>query len=470
MNLDRIPRELKTTALMCLWKYEQRNGKPTKVPYNPLTGSRAKPGSAETFAPYDVTAAAFQRGGYEGVGLGIFRGFAAVDIDHCVKDGALSEMARDIIGIMDSYTERSPSGTGVRIIFKAPGFIYDQKKYYIKNQKLGLEVYVSGATSRYVTVTGDLLQGGPITDRSAALATLLGKYMKRPERPVLREAVEPVQGVAYNKAFLDRGLERDKVLRELWNGARPNGNESSDDLALLNKLAYWCNADAGFMLQAFMNSPHYAQKDAEHKAKCDRADYLPATIQKAIGGLPSTAGKDHRAWSLQQAREPFSGDAWPHQTEKGKPLRHWENTKWLCVQRGIVFRYNEMTKEIETDYEAYRGLSFDSIITDLRGVCATVGYSVTKTDMADHITRMAEENAYSPVRDYLLRCMKSWDGESRTRELFNLFILDPDSDQDPEFCFTLFEKWLLTCARLPFNKGEDAAQGVLVLIGGAGHR
>jgi len=42
--------------------------------------------------------------------------------------------------------------------------------------------------------------------------------------------------------FLSSGLERDKVFAALWAGERRNGNESSDDIALMNKLAYWCNA------------------------------------------------------------------------------------------------------------------------------------------------------------------------------------------------------------------------------------
>ena len=38
---------------------------------------------------------------YSGIGLGVFDDLAAVDIDHYVMDGALSEMAQDIIGIME---------------------------------------------------------------------------------------------------------------------------------------------------------------------------------------------------------------------------------------------------------------------------------------------------------------------------------------------------------------------------------
>ena len=33
---------LKDNPQFCCWKYEERNGRKTKVPYNPVTGKRAK--------------------------------------------------------------------------------------------------------------------------------------------------------------------------------------------------------------------------------------------------------------------------------------------------------------------------------------------------------------------------------------------------------------------------------------------
>lgn len=467
MNFANIPQEIKDDAQICLWKLEQRNGKPTKVPYNPRTGGRAQPNKADTFSSYNVAVEAYRRGGYDGIGLGIFGDYAAVDIDHCIQDSVLSDMAQHIIREMDSYTEISPSGTGIRILFKAPGYVYDKARYYIKHPRSGLEVYIAGSTKKYVTVTGNVLHRKPIAIRNAEIAAVLEAHMKRSQHTAPKQNTDSNCQTWNGEANLDHGLLKDDKLRELWNGLRPNGNESSDDLALMNKLAYWCQGDSNLMRQAFMSSPYYAQKDAAHKAKCDRPDYLPATIQKAIDSLRSNA-REHYSPSCPQVMGDFPGEAWPHKTDNGKPIKHWENTKWLCDRTGIRFRFNEMSKEIETAYDPYQKLSFDSIITDLRGRCAKEGYNLNKTDMGDHIMRIAEEDAYHPVRDYLNRCLERWDGKSRIRALFDMFILDPDSEQDPEFVFTLFEKWLITCAKLPFNEGKDAAQGVLVLIGPQG--
>ena len=63
---------------------------------------------------------------YDGIGMGAFDDFCMVDIDHCVCGGKLTRMAEDIIEKMDSYTEISPSGTGVRIVCKASSMFYDK--------------------------------------------------------------------------------------------------------------------------------------------------------------------------------------------------------------------------------------------------------------------------------------------------------------------------------------------------------
>lgn len=159
---------------------------------------------------------------------------------------------------------------------------------------------------------------------------------------------------------------------------------------------------------------------------------------------------------------------WPHVDDKKKPIKHWENTRWICREHGIIFRYNELTKEIETDHTDFKGLSADSVITELRGICARYGYNLTKQDADDHILRMGENERFHPVRDYLNECMAGWDGKSRIRELFEMFILNPDSEQDPELLYILFEKWLISCALLVFNNGNVSAQGVLVLVGEQG--
>ena len=54
VNFVNIPAELKANASFCLWKLEKRNGKPTKVPYNPVTGGMAKTNDPSTFSDFNT--------------------------------------------------------------------------------------------------------------------------------------------------------------------------------------------------------------------------------------------------------------------------------------------------------------------------------------------------------------------------------------------------------------------------------
>lgn len=138
---EKLPQELKERGAFCLWKYEERDGSRTKVPYQ-TNGLRADSANKATFTDYAI--AVRHRAGYDGLGIGVFGDICAIDIDSCVEDGVLSDMAEDIIARMDTYTEYSPSGSGVRILFKASIPAYDKDRYYINNRQIKLEVYVAG--------------------------------------------------------------------------------------------------------------------------------------------------------------------------------------------------------------------------------------------------------------------------------------------------------------------------------------
>ena len=174
-----IPIELQKNAEWCVWKREIRGGKPTKVPYNPNTGERAESNNPETFGSFALADECYMTEDYDGVGIRVSKGFSAVDIDHCVENGVVSDFAMSIIDTLRSYTEYSPSKTGVRIIFKTtPGYQYDSEKYYLKNPYNGMEIYVCGATNRFVTITGNTVYDYPVREVTAEiLKPILDQYM-----------------------------------------------------------------------------------------------------------------------------------------------------------------------------------------------------------------------------------------------------------------------------------------------------
>ena len=172
----------------------------------------------------------------------IFNSFRGIDIDHCLKNGVLSEMAMDMVEIMDSYTEISPSGTGLHIIFKAPGFQYDVGKYYINNRKIGLEAYVYGATNRFLSVTGNVFRDSQAAERGKELQIVLEKYMVRPQSA--KKAPDNAHaGISYlsdESVVTKAGAAKDGTLfKKLWNGDISSyASQSGADMALASMLSF----------------------------------------------------------------------------------------------------------------------------------------------------------------------------------------------------------------------------------------
>ncbi len=112
------------------WQTELRAGgkKPTKVPYSPSGRGKARADAPETWGTLEAARARaadlprpFDLGG---VGLEFCplqdgRSLGGVDLDTCRDPdaGALEPWARAVVDDLASYTEVSPSGTGVKVFF-----------------------------------------------------------------------------------------------------------------------------------------------------------------------------------------------------------------------------------------------------------------------------------------------------------------------------------------------------------------
>ena len=143
-----------------------------KKPYASV-GKLASSTDASTWLTLDEAQKLVEQAGLAGVGF-VFNGdFTGVDLDH-VRDpetGVIAPWAEDIIRDLGSYTEVSPSGTGVHVIVKAtlggPG------KKVNRPDGSAIELYDRG---RYFTVTGDAVPGtvSAIAASQAAVTKLYG--------------------------------------------------------------------------------------------------------------------------------------------------------------------------------------------------------------------------------------------------------------------------------------------------------
>lgn len=280
-KIENLPAELRETGLFCCWRYEQRGDKRTKVPFNPRTGGRAQSTNPDTFAPLPVAAKAAEH--YDGLGVGVFGNLGAIDIDHCVDENSgLSDMAADVIEIMQGYTEDSPSGRGLRILFKATDFQYDKTRYYINNQQAGLEVYIAGCTNKFVTVTGNAWSPGrDLEERGEELAVVLEKYMVRPQAKA--QPASPVE--LDDQALIEkaRASKNGAQFAALWSGdVSGYASHSEADMSLCNWLAWWTNRDAQRVDRLFRQSGLMREKWDRRQSG---STYGAITVQNAVAAV-----------------------------------------------------------------------------------------------------------------------------------------------------------------------------------------
>jgi putative DNA primase/helicase len=152
---ENIPEELARRPQWVVWRYEERDGKATKVPYGPKTGLRASTTDLMTWDTFDGAVGVYRgsEGLYDGIGF-VFSGddpYAGIDLDGCrdPESGDVEPWAREILDRVGDvgYVEASPSGTGIHIIVE--GAVRDGGM-----RRGNVEMYSRG---RFFTITGETL-------------------------------------------------------------------------------------------------------------------------------------------------------------------------------------------------------------------------------------------------------------------------------------------------------------------------
>jgi hypothetical protein len=100
--------------------------------------------------------------------------YVGADLDKCLnpETGEITPWAQTILKRLDSYSEISPSGTGIKVWVKAPSITR-------AHVKPGLEIYPRG---RYFTVTGLVLNDKAINPRDAELSDIINEEFPRVDR------------------------------------------------------------------------------------------------------------------------------------------------------------------------------------------------------------------------------------------------------------------------------------------------
>ncbi len=141
LEVSNVPQELKDLKQWVNWRLEERNGTTTKVPISSRNNSKASCTDQLTWSDF-ATAQKLHAGQAHGVGFEITPPYVGIDLDKCrnAETGNIEQWALDIISELNSYTELSPSQTGIHIWVKGelpPGGrrkghieMYDEKRFF----------------------------------------------------------------------------------------------------------------------------------------------------------------------------------------------------------------------------------------------------------------------------------------------------------------------------------------------------
>ncbi len=174
LYLDKIPDELKAKDQWVLWRYEGRNGRPTKIPCQ-ANGWPARTDDATTWTTFNEAVAAYNanRERFAGIGFVFAPGdnLVGIDLDHSIApDGAVMPWAIPYLNMLGTtYSEVSPSRRGIKIwchgSLSGPGLSV-KGGFDPNDPEAGIEVYDRG---RYFCVTGNALGNSLIEDHQAAV-------------------------------------------------------------------------------------------------------------------------------------------------------------------------------------------------------------------------------------------------------------------------------------------------------------
>ena len=269
-----------------VWNAEKAGGRTTKIPYS-ITGKKASSTDESTWTTYEKAKAASEF--FSGIGV-VFtpdQTLLGIDIDHVVEDGkVIGEHAKAITKLIkeaDSYTEISPSGTGLHIYLHLTGPLALEA-----NRHSPFEAYTSG---RYFTFSEVSFHGKPKEIRTISpkealkLLTIIGYPWEKPEA-ITKKGENSNEVVVSTSLFTDEELLKRMFdsrngadIKKLYQGdaTAKEGDLSRTDAALLSHLAFWSRKDKEQMERIWLASPLGSREKTQQ-----REDYRLRSITAAL--------------------------------------------------------------------------------------------------------------------------------------------------------------------------------------------
>lgn len=288
---NNIPEEMKSIARWVCLNMVEEGGKQTKRPVSAHSGKVASITDEANWADFNTAIKYYQehKDRINGIGF-VFTDdddIVGIDFDGCLDtDGNLiNDTIQEIVSRNTSYIERSVSGTGLHVYLrgKLPTNTGVKLSTELSPHGFGIELYEQ---KRFFIVTGNAYPDGntklPVAENQDFIDYVFSLIPNAGRSFSSSTPISVNNKITENlNALLQEKLMNSNYFNQLWNGLRPKGNESSDDMALCCQLAQ-ITTNPVEIQDLFFKSPHYQSKDEAHIKKCNRSDYMERTINNAM--------------------------------------------------------------------------------------------------------------------------------------------------------------------------------------------
>ena len=342
MAYDNIPYELKEHINWCNFKIEPtKNGRMTKIPYNPLTGQNAKSNDPDTWVSFDD--AVKNEHNYSGIAYFFEEPYIGIDIDDVpneieqyLENEDADNIVSEFIESLESYAEISPSGTGIHVIVKGSLPPHGRRRGNV-------EIYTTG---RFFTMTGRKIGGYNFVNDDSdynKIGFLHNKYIGKPTQQ--------------EKTNMSSGLGNDLSIDEIIDLASKSKNgmrfkalfeggwdqfydsQSEADMAFVSDLAFWTARDYKKMDAIVRKSALYRPKWDEKRGE---RTYGDITMQRAVDTctnefVPPQKDDDFNLYILEDSVQEVKKEIYSHD-DTG-------NAERLKNHFGSLIRYNFTAKK-----------------------------------------------------------------------------------------------------------------------------
>jgi hypothetical protein len=276
-------------------------GDPCKKPLSPLGDDK---GNGDASAPStwvsldDAIAFALSDGRAFGVGVNL-KGtkFVGIDLDHVIdpQTGEVNPLAMELVESLHTYTERSPSGTGIRMFLRGrkPSWFPRSSIKDAFGPGTQLEVYDGGSSGRYLTCTGNIWHDEPLPIAAAGSLEQLRQFVpKEAPKPKPSSSTPPPRnrGVGTNDDLQRAQWVLDNVFTD------PDAFSYDDWLLRMMELAS-LGPDGEALAMA------WSSRGSKHNERKEQSRFAGFRGDRTIASLFGEADKVRSGWRSEFRRE-----------------------------------------------------------------------------------------------------------------------------------------------------------------------